>query len=271
MVGSLFRLSSKGAIEAEFDTSGALINRYAIRPDGGVVMMHTDGYFKYLDNFGPDGTRESSVAVDRAPIPFFPSQLAVFHSGEILISGLQYHPGYKAATAIFDPAGHLVKQVILDGDAETEHAIANDTHAQQQNTSAIDTSVAITGDDGLVYLMRATSPPIVYAISAAGDVVRKITVRAPAGTGSPDFGIRVVKNRLVVQFRRSCDSADSDSKSCRSSAYAVVDATTGKPLAAYEADDDVSGPIVCYAADPDRFFMFSGNQHGSEIVEAEPK
>src|SRR6202035_5735597 len=127
MVGSLFRLSSKGAMEAEFDTSGAVGNRYAVRPGGGVIMIRVDGGIQLVDSFAPDGTRDSSVALDRPPIPFFPSQLAVFHSGEILMSGLQFHPGYKAATAIFDPAGHLVKQVILDGDAETEHAIANDT------------------------------------------------------------------------------------------------------------------------------------------------
>jgi hypothetical protein len=116
----------------------------------------------------------------------------------------------KAATAIYDPTGHVVKQLVLDGDVEIERAIeagdAKDTSAQQPHTQAVSRSVAITGDDGLVYLMRATSPATVYAISAAGGVVRKIVVDAPTGTGSPDFGIRVVKNRLVVQFRRSCDS-----------------------------------------------------------------
>ena len=265
MVGPLFRLSSKGAVEAEFDTSGAFMNRYAVRPDGGVIMMRSDGYSKLLDNFGPDGTRDSSVVLEPPPIPFFPSQLAVFHSGQILMSGLQFHPGYKSATAIYDPAGHVVNQITLDGDVETERAIDKDTSAQQQNKSAIDTSAAITGDDGLVYLMRATSPPTVYAISAAGDVVRKIAVRAPAGVGIADFGIRVVKNRLVVQFRRSCDA-----DSCRTLAYAVVDATTGKTLAAYEADKEVSGPMVCYATDPDRFFIFSYRDGSPEIVEAQP-
>ena len=264
MVGPLFRLSSKGAVEAEFDTSGAFMNRYAVRPDGGVIMMHSDGHFQFVDNFGPDGTRDSSVVLEPPPIPFFPSQLAVFHSGEILMSGLQFHPGYKAATAIYDPAGHVVKQITLDGDVETERAIDKDTSAQQQNRSAVDHSVAITGDDGLVYLMRATSPPTVYAISAAGDVVRKIVVRAPAGVGLADFGLRVVKNRLAVQFHRSCDA-----DSCRNSAYAVVDATTGKTLAAYEADKEVSDPMVCYAPDPDRFFIFSYHD-GPQIVEAQP-
>ena len=129
--------------------------------------------------------------------------------------------------------------------------------------------MAIAGDDGLVYLMRATSPATVYAISAAGDVVRKIAVRAPTATGLPEFGIRVVKNRLAVQFSRSCNSA-LGVDSCRGSTYAVIDATTGQRLADYEADKELAGPIACYAPDPDRFFDFS-DWHGIDIVEVEPK
>ena len=130
----------------------------------------------------------SPFGLDRPPMPFFPSPLAVFPSGEIFISGLQYHSGDKAATAINESTGRLVKQLAVDGDLETEHAIeggsAKDSHAEQQNTSSVDKSVAITGDDGLVSLMRATSPVQVYAISAVADVVRKIVVNAPGSTGS---------------------------------------------------------------------------------------
>jgi hypothetical protein len=273
MMGPLFRLSSKGVVEAEFDTSGAVVNRYAVRPDGGVIMMRVDGAVKFVDNFASDGTRESSVALERTPTPFFPSQLAVFHSGEILMSGLQFQPGYKAATAIYDPTGHVVKQLVFDGDVEIERAMeaggAKDTSAQQPHIQAVDQSVAIIGDDGLVYLMRATSPATVYAISAAGEVVRKIVVKAPTATGVPHFGIRVVKNRLVIQFGRSCDST-ANLDSCRGSTYAVVDATTGQRLAAYDADKEAAGTMACYAPDPDRFFIFS-DQHGLDIVEAVPK
>ena len=143
MVGPLFRLSSKGVVEAEFDTTGALINRYAARPDGGVIMIHSDGHL-FIDNFAPDGTRESSVPMERPPVPFFPSQLAVFRSGEILVSGLQTRIGYKASTAIFDPTGHLVKPLVLDGEVAIENAIAQDAGTQKQNISAIDTSVVIS-------------------------------------------------------------------------------------------------------------------------------
>jgi hypothetical protein len=271
MVGPLFRLSSKGVVEAEFDTTGALINRYAARPDGGVIMIHSDGSTKFIDNFAPNGVRESSIRLDRPPTPFFPSQLAVFPSGEIFISGMQYL-GYKAASAIYEPTGHLVKQLVLDGDAAIENAIAQDTPAQKQNISAIDTSVAITGDDGLVYLMRATSPgsPVtVYAISPDGEVVHQIVVRAPSPKAGPNWGIRVAKNRLAVQFVQSCGGASSDS--CRPQTYTVVDATTGKQLAVYEAAKEAEGTMACFVPNPDRFLIFFQNQHGLDIVEAEPK
>ena len=49
----------------------------------------------------------------------------------------------------------------------------------------------------------------------------------------------------------------------------LADATTGKTLAAYEANEEVSGPMVCYAPDPDRFFIFSYHD-GPQIVEAQP-
>jgi hypothetical protein len=277
MIGSLFRLSDRGTLEAEFDTAGALVNIFAVRPNGGVAMLHLDGATKVVDNFSPDGKRESSVRLERPPTPFFPSQIAVFGSGEILIAGPQFHPGYKASTAVYDPTGHLVKQFVLDGDAEIERAIeagdGKDTRASQERTKILSRSVAITGDDGFVYLMRATSPATVYVISSAGEVMRKIVVNAPTNAGAPDFGIRVAKNRLALAFSRRCDSGP-QGESCRGKVYTVVDATTGQKIAEYEATtEEVSGPIACYVPDPDRFFTFliPPDQHHLEIVEAATK
>jgi hypothetical protein len=270
MVGPIFRLSSRGVVEAQFDTSGALTNRYAVRPDGGVIMMHSDGGTKFLDNFAPDGTRESSVRLEQPPIRFFPSQLAVFHSGEIFISGLQYRPGYKASTAIYSKTGSLVKQLALDWDEKTEGEIAGKPDAQEMNKQTVDKSVAVRGDDGLVYLMRPTNPAVVYAISSAGDVLRKLAVSTPTGAGSPDFGLRVVKSRLLIQFRRECGETVT---SCQGSIYVVADATTGKTIAAYQANKEVAGPIACYSPDPEHFLIFSASpdHHGLDLVAAKPK
>jgi hypothetical protein len=276
MVGPLLRLSSKGVLEAEFDTSGALTNIFAVRPNGGVAMIHLDGTTKVVDNFSLDGKRESSVRLERPPVPFFPSQIAVFRSGEILLAGVQYHPGYMASTAIYDPAGHLVKQFVLDGDVEIERAVAAGdaryTRSPRGGNEAVSRSVAITGDDGFVYLMRATSPATIYVISSAGDVARKIVASAPRDMGLPDFGIRVAKNKLAVKFHRSCDST-LDFSSCQGTVYTVVDTTTGQRLADYEAGKETAGAIACYAPNPDRFFTFSiaSDKHHLEIVEAASK
>ncbi len=275
MEGPLLRLSDKGALEAEFDTSGAVTNVFAVRPKGGVAMIHLDEGTQVVDNFGPDGKRESSIRLERPPKPFFPSQIAVFRTGEMLIAGVQYHPGYVASTAIYDPTGNLMKQFVLDGDAEIERAIevgdSRYTRSPGRGNIPVTLSAAITGDDGFVYLIRATSPASVYVISAAGEVVRKIVVSAPTNSGLPDFGIRVAKNKLAVKFSRSCD-ATHDFRSCQGTVYTVVDATTGQKLADYEANDDTAGPIACYAPDPDRFFTFSiSDQHHLDIVEAAAK
>lgn len=268
IVEPILRVSDKGPVEVRFDTSGELVNRYAVRPDGGVVMMHSDGRDKFLDNFAPDGEHESSVRLEPPPTAFFPSQLAVFHSGEIFISGQQYHPGYKASSAIYRPDGSLIKQPFLDEDEKREQEITTDSGAQKLNAQAVDRSVANAGDDGLVYLMRATTPAVVYAISPAGDVVRTLRVTAPIGAGAPWFGLRVVKNRLLIQFRRDCAENVS---SCAGSVFAILDATSGKTLAAYQTNKEAAGAIACYVPDPDRFYIFSSDRHGWGIVEARMK
>lgn len=257
-------------MEVHFDTSGELINRYAVRPDGGVVMMHSDGKYKFLDNFAPDGKHESSVRLEPPQTAFFPSQLAVFHSGEIFISGLQYQPGYKASAAIYSATGSLIKQPTLDEDEKREQEIATDSGAQKLNAEATDKSVATAADDGLVYLMRPTTPTVVYAIAPTGDALRTLRVLAPMGAGAPWFGLRVVKNRLLIQYRRDCGSNVS---SCIGSIYVILDATTGKRLATYQTNKEAAGAIACYVPDPDRFFIFSrsSDRPGWEIIEARGK
>lgn len=242
-------------MEAQFDTSEEIVNRYAVRPDGGVIMMHSDGKNKFLDNFAPGGTRESPVRLETPPTPFFPSQLAVFPSGEILIAGLQYQPYYKASAAIYNATGSLVKQPTLEEDDKSELGLAADFDAQKRNAQAVDKSLATAGDDGLVYLMRPTTPAVVYAISRAGDVLRTLRVVAPTGAGIPEFGLRVIKNRLLIQFPRGCAP---DASSCVGSIYAIFDATTGKRLAAYQTNKEAAGVIACYV--PDHSTVFSSSR-----------
>ena len=57
MTGPVFRLSSQGVVEAQFDTTGMLTNRFAALPDGGGVMVREEGSSKFVESFAPDGKR----------------------------------------------------------------------------------------------------------------------------------------------------------------------------------------------------------------------
>lgn len=78
MAGPLLRLSGKGVLETEFDTSGAVVNVYAVRPNGGVAMVHLEGAAKVVNDSGPMGSvnRRCGLSVRRQP--FFPRKLQYF-------------------------------------------------------------------------------------------------------------------------------------------------------------------------------------------------
>jgi hypothetical protein len=160
---------------------------------------------------------------------------------------------------VYDPRGHLIKQIVLEGDEELEHAIPSSdkksSHSPVIDRSSISRSVAITGDDRNVYLMRATEPPTVYAISPTGEVLHKIVAPSPADAAWPRFGIRVIKNKLLLEFYRECSNR-LDSGSCKGTVLSVLEASTGKPLVNYEPEETAGSVIACYVPDPDRFFIF---------------
>jgi hypothetical protein len=271
--GPLLMFSKTGVQQAKFDMSGALgFNVFGIRPKGGIATVRDEQGMSVV-NFGPDGERESVVRLD--PAHFFPSQLAIFPSGEMLLSGVQTRTRevpdiYRAYTAIYDAVGHLVKQLTLDEDREIERAIeagdARYVRNPKQGNKAVALGVAASGDDGNVYLMRRTSPPTVYVISSTGEVVRKLVI-APPYAGQMPAGMQISKNRLAMQFYRECASL-----ACEGASYTVVDATTGEKLADYAAGDDVAGTFTCYAPDPDRFFLLQmSEEHRLGILETRPK
>src|SRR5215471_9061600 len=77
MTGPVFRVSDKGVIEAQFDSPEMLGNTFGVRPDGGIAALIAPigkggmpylGKTKVVDNFGPDGTRESQVHLETPPI-----------------------------------------------------------------------------------------------------------------------------------------------------------------------------------------------------------
>ena len=133
----LLKFDGTGAVQAKFASSRKALNLTwyedhqeptALLADGGVarlVWAHSPAQsFLSVAMFSPEGQLKALIPLD--PPAIFPSQLVVFPSGEILVSGLE-HPHtkdtlgpYKSYTALFDAKGHLLKKLLLPDDAEID-------------------------------------------------------------------------------------------------------------------------------------------------------
>lgn len=190
--------------------------------------------------YSSDGSLKSNVILDTEP-PVFPYQIAVFRSGEWLVSGLHGPHLYTPFTAVFDSRGKLIKKIYDTEDEDSrKKAEAGDgafiTDAGTGNNSVYEGD-AVAGSDGNVYLLRAISPALIYVISAKGEIIRKLRIDSP-DSGLLAQRIRTADGRLAVSFLAN-NSTVGITK--------VVD-FQGNPIVDYVSDDERIYPGLpgCY-------------------------
>lgn len=147
---------------------------FDVTPDGEVYeLVFPAEYKRYVFSFKSDGSFKSPISLNPG-FWWFPVALAVFPSGEMLITGTEYDKDVNAAmwpfTGIFGADGSLLKEVKLDDDstlhdmaAAGDKRVSNDENPQANH--AVDFTQMESAQDGNVYLMRWTNPTIIYAIS----------------------------------------------------------------------------------------------------------
>jgi hypothetical protein len=131
--------------------------------------------------------------------------LAVFKSGEYLLFGVTGENLRTPFTAVFNADGRFVKKIYEPEDEDArQKAEGGDPRydlccANSGNAFAFDQADVAAGADGNVYLLHGVSPPLIYVISPAGEVVRKLRIDAgdPALTAN---SIRFHAGRLAVGF-----------------------------------------------------------------------
>jgi hypothetical protein len=139
----------------------------------------------YLVSYLPNGSPGSKIRLD-ADL-FVPYQLAVFPSGEFLVSGIHGAENRTPFTAVFSADGKLVKEIYESEDEDSRRrAEAGEVgfrpNAIDSSNDFIAKGDVAAGSDGNVYLLRAASPALVYVISSKGEVVRKLRIESP-GSG----------------------------------------------------------------------------------------
>jgi hypothetical protein len=209
--------------------------------------------------FEPDGKFASSFKLDPS---IAPHDLAVFPSGELLVSGDElstknHRPTGRNLLAIYDPGGRFVREISLPRDE------SRPVQDDESNESASVGTQAEPAEDGNMYLMRALEAPSVYVISSSGAVLRRIEVPSPGKEFHPD-DFRVAGGNIVVEFSR-----DNPSGPGSEYVYSMIDSYSSEKIADYTSGKD-AGIWACYAADGWTFLSSRGNPPKMTIVKAKP-
>jgi hypothetical protein len=231
-------------------------------PAAGVVAFDEDGH--------PSGFTPINVS-------FSPRQIALFQSGQQLLSGIWYDSAEPVAqdkkitnqpyTAIFNKNGQLVKEVKLPDDVSFEGRPDDPAKEETPFSRAqhsIDLSRSLTGPDGNVYLFRSGRKPAVYVISMGGEVIRKMTVPLPPNEdNSPSMFLAAGKLAFDI-FQPTAPNSPNMRMT-----ILVIDAQTGEKLWDYLPAPDLFGIPACYNG-REFVFLSATADHHLALLHASP-
>ena len=288
LLSPVVKIDPEGKRTALFDASAfselALDRADAFSPasDGGMYQIAQSGVLKpriYVLHFSSDGSPSSPTRLDA---DFEVYTFAAFASGNFLLSGVQRDVQNKNDrgrnfTAVFSADGRELAQLSFqepqrstkagkksDGGGRQQGA-RKDAQKGTQNDAekpapTLDLADAEVGSDGNLYVMRPSSPALVYVIAPSGRIMQTLKVAAPL-PGAVPSGFHVSGNRLAISFWNAAGEGQT---------VVVADAQTGREVASY---DDVTGlgtSFACYAANEGVFtFLKLGEGNALEVIRAE--
>jgi hypothetical protein len=247
--------------------------------DGGMYQVAQSGVLKphiYVLHFSSDGSPSSPtlLAADFEVYTF-----AAFASGNFLVSGVKRDLQNKSDrgrnfTAVFSADGRELAQLSFEESRAPRKAGAKlgaggSPQAAAQNgpqnnaekaAPGLDLADAEVGSDGNLYVMRRSSPALVYVIAPSGKIMQTLKVRAPLPGAMPS-AFHVSGNRLAISF---------GNEESQSQMIVVADAQTGRKIASYSDPTVLGTAFACYSANEGVFtFLNLGEGNALEVIRAE--
>jgi hypothetical protein len=299
LLGPVVKIDPEGKRTALFDPAAfsqlALDRADAFSPasDGGMYQIAQSGILKpriYVLHFSSDGSPSSPTRLD-ADLEVY--TFAAFASGNFLVSGVQRDVQNKNDrgrnfTAVFSADGRELAQLSFEGSHEPRKAAVKtgaggSQQAAKQNepqkegqsnadnaapgrvrryatiVSGLDLADAEVGSDGNLYVMRRSSPALVYVIAPSGKIMQTLKVAAPPGARPSAF--HVSRNRLAISFWN---------EESQSQTMVIADTLTGRKIASYADRTGLGTSFACYEANEGVFtFLKLGEGNALEVIRAE--
>jgi hypothetical protein len=266
------KLNTKGELKTLFQPYGNPdidilgLGNYAVTTDGELYLFASpkDGkpWWDILV-FKSDGSYKTTIKLDPG-FGWTPASLAVFANGNILVTGQKVFRDQSRMqepfTAIFRSDGRLLKTIDPEDDShlhELGKSGPSNSSLVPTSNRAVSWGIMRPARDGNIYVMRALSPAIIYAISPSGEVVRRFTVDPDDASMLP-YQMLISGNKVSVLFMNR-DSFDAVMK---------IEDLEGKEISTYsisraeekrKPNYGVSIVYGCYAASPEHFTFLRNN------------
>jgi hypothetical protein len=280
MLGPVVKIDQDGKRAALFDPTAFskldLDRADAFSPasDGGLYQIAQKGILKpriYVLRFSSDGSPSSPVLLD-ADLEVY--TFAAFPGGNFLVSGVQRDARNskdrgRNFTAVFSADGRELAQLSLEdaqvgGKAGTKEGVSRPSQKSlaEKPAPTLDLSDAEVGADGNLYVMRSSSPALVYVIAPTGEIRRTLKVASPAPGLTPS-AFHVSGNQVAVSFWN-------DEK--QTQILVVMDAETGRKIAIFSGATGAGASFACYSASDGVFtFLKLGEGNALEVIRAEAR
>ncbi len=273
LLGPVVKIDREGKRTALFDPAAfsqlALDRADAFSPasDGGMYQIAQSGVLKpriYVLHFSSDGSAASPTRLDA---DFEVYTFAAFADGNFLLSGVRRDVQNKNDrgrnfTAVFS-ADAKAESKASAGASQKEAAKAGQKQIQgdaEKSAPMLDLADAEVGSDGNLYVMRGSSPALVYVIASSGKIMKTLKIGAPQ-PGAVPSAFHVSGNRLAISFWN---------KESKSEMVVVADAQTGRKIASYADATGLGTSFACYAANDGVFtFLKLGEGNALEVIRAE--
>ena len=273
LLGPVVKIDPDGKRAALFDPAAfsqlALDRADAFSPasDGGLYQIAQSGILKpltYVLHFSSDGSPGSPARLDA---DFEVYTFAAFAGGNFLVSGVRRNVQNRKDrgqnfTAVFSADGRELARLSFPDKRDPLKAGGKAEATKDTGAPALDLAEAEVGTDGNLYVMRRSSPALVFVISPSGTITQTIKVAAP----QPDAAataFHVSGNQLAISFWNDGN---------HSQTVIVADAQTGRRIASY-ADAGALGPsFACYSANEGVFtFLKLGEGNALQVIRATPQ
>jgi hypothetical protein len=292
LLGPVVKIDPEGKRTALFDPaafSQLALDRadaFSPAPDGGLYQIAQSGVLQpriYVLHFSSDGSPASPTRLDA---DFEVYTFAAFPDGNFLLSGVQHDPENRNRsrnfTAVFSADGRELAELSFQEPRQQPQTPAktgakSDPIADRKNApkkelqesewwndtekpSRLDLADAEAGNDGNLYVMRASSPALVYVIAPSGKILRTLKIAAPV-RGAVASAFHVSENRLAISFWN---------EESQSQTVVVADAQTGRKIASYADPAGLGTSFACYEANAGVFtFLMLGEGNALEVIRAE--